>query len=41
MEYDLDMDHTDVSTAFLYADIQEKVLEQARGFVVKDMDEAS
>ena len=33
------MDHMDVSTAFLYADIQEKVLmEQAPGFVVKDKD---
>ena len=39
VEYDLDMDHMDVSTAFLYADIQEKVLmEQAPGFVVKDKD---
>ena len=26
VEYDLDMEHMDVSTAFLYADIQEKVL---------------
>ena len=25
VEYDLDMDHMDVSTSFLYADIQEKV----------------
>ena len=25
VEYDLDMDHMDVSTAFPYADIQEKV----------------
>ena len=39
VEYDLDMDHMDVSTAFLYADIQEKVfVEQAPGFVVKDKD---
>ena len=38
VEYDLDMDHMDVSTAFLYADIQEKVfVEQAPG-VVKDKD---
>ena len=37
VEYDLDMDHMDVSTAFLYADIQEKVfVEQAPGFVVQD-----
>ena len=39
VEYDLNMDHMDVSTAFLYADIQEKVfVEQAPGFVVKDKD---
>ena len=39
VEYDLDIDHLDVSTAFLYADIQEKVfVEQAPGFVVKDKD---
>ena len=39
VEYDLDMDHTDASTAFLYADIQEKMsMEQAPGFVVKDKD---
>ena len=39
VEFDLDMDHMDVSTAFLYADIQEKVfMEQAPGFVVKDND---
>ena len=39
VEYDLDMDHTDVSTAFLYADIQEKVfVEQAPGFMVKNND---
>ena len=39
MEYDLDMDHTDASTAFLYADIQEKVfVEQVPGFEVKDKD---
>ena len=38
-EYDLDMNHIDVSTAFLYADIQEKVfVEQAPGFVIKDKD---
>ena len=37
VEYDLDMDHMDVSTAFLYAVIQEKVfVEQAPGFEVKD-----
>ena len=41
-EYDLDMDHMEVSTAFLYADIQEKVfVEQAPGFVVKTRMEAS
>ena len=41
VEYDLDTDHMDVSTAFLYADIQEKVfVEQAPGFVVKDKDGA-
>ena len=34
------MDHMDVSTAVLYADVQEKVfVEQAPGFVVKDKDE--
>ena len=39
VEYDLEMDHMDVSTAFLYAGIQEKVfVEQAPGFVVKDKD---
>ena len=39
VEYDLDTDHMDVSTAFLYADIQEKMfVEQAPGFVVKDKD---
>ena len=39
VEYDLDMDHMDGSTAFLYADIQAKVfLEQALGFAVKDKD---
>ena len=39
VEYDLDMDHIDVSTAFLYADIQENVfVERAPGFVVKDND---
>ena len=39
VEYDLDMDHTDVSTAFLYADVQEKVfVEQAPSFEVKDKD---
>ena len=39
VEYDLDMDHMDVSTVFLYADVQEKVfVEQAPGFVVKDKD---
>ena len=39
VEYDLDRDHMDVSTACLYTDIQEKVLvEQAPGFVVKDKD---
>ena len=39
VEYDLHMDHMDVSTAFLYANIQEKVfVEQAPGFVVKDKD---
>ena len=39
VEHDLDMDHMDVSTAFLYADIQEKVfVEQAPGFVVKGKD---
>ena len=33
------MDHMDVSTAVLYADVQEKVfVEQAPGFVVKDKD---
>ena len=32
VEYDLDMDHMDVSTAFLYAGIQEKVfVKQAPG----------
>ena len=39
VEYDLEMDHKDESTAFLYADIQEEVfVEQAPGFVVKDKD---
>ena len=39
VEYDLDMDHMDVSTAVLYADIQERVfVEQAPGFVVEDKD---
>ena len=39
VEYDLDMDHMDVSTVVLYADIQEKVfVEQAPGFVVKGKD---
>ena len=39
VEYDVDVDHMDVSTAFLYTDIQEKVfVEQAPGFVVKDKD---
>ena len=39
VDYDLDMDHMDVSTAFLYADIQEKgFVEQPPGFVVKDKD---
>ena len=39
VEYDLDMDHMDVSTAFLYVDIQENVfVEQAPGFEVKDKD---
>ena len=39
VEYGLDMDHMDVSTALLYAVIQEKVfVEQAPGFVVKDKD---
>ena len=39
VEYDLDMDHMDVSTAVLYADIHEKAfVEQAPGFVVKDKD---
>ena len=39
VEQDVDVDHMDVSTAFLYADIQEKVfVEQAPGFVVKDKD---
>ena len=42
VEYDLDMDYMDVSTAFLYADIQEKVfVEQARGFVSRTRMEAS
>ena len=39
VEQDVDVDHMDVSTAFLYADIQEEVfVEQAPGFVVKDKD---
>ena len=39
VDYDLDMDHMDVSTAFLHADIQEKVfVEQAPSFVVNDKD---
>ena len=39
VEYDLGMDHMDVSTAFLYAGIQEKVfVKQAPGFEVKDKD---
>ena len=39
VKYDWDMDHMDVSTAFLYADIHEKLfVEQAPGFVVKDKD---
>ena len=40
VEHDLDMDHMDLSTAFLCADIQEKVfVERAPGFMVKDKDE--
>ena len=42
VEYDLNMDHMDVSTAFLYEDIHEKVfVEQARGFVSRTRMEAS
>ena len=39
VEYELDMDHMDVPSAFLYANIQEKVfVEQAPGVLVKDKD---